>query len=238
MTLKHDSSTHTYQVFLERNEYIRGARAGFVHCSNNICAGRQDRRGFNSFDSHIFGSVAEYAFALAMGAEWLGEREGHFNRADVAPNWQVRWSSRPEYGLQQKSTDNANWNLVLCSGRSNVITVHGWLPIERESEKHKPKNLKHSINSLYGFDDLSNFLVPIPQVLKCETHSNAWVFRHKTRCAVKVGHKQLHQRWLQGLSKNKALEEEAQRSPWISRCYVCDMWQWNTVASSPQTRRV
>lgn len=147
-----------WTVILDRNEYIRGAKAGFIHCCNNIANGRKDRRGVNSFDSHVFGSVAEYAFALAIQAEWWGEREGHFNRADVAPYWQVRWSSRPEYGLVQKKQDSAKWNLVLCSGKGNAITIHGWKPCDETTVTHD--SLTHPLGALYPFVEWGGCLIP------------------------------------------------------------------------------
>ena len=138
------------------NEYFRGAKAGFTHCCNNICKGRKDRRGVNSFDSHVFGSVAEYAFALAIGGVWWGEREGHFNKADVSPKWQVRWANSPQYGLVQKHEDNRDWSGVLCSGRSNVITIHGWMPFDEVNES----NYNHFTATLFPFVEWDGLLIP------------------------------------------------------------------------------
>ena len=157
MTLKKERKS--WIAILSRDEYFRGAKAGFTHCCNNICAGRKDKLGQNSFDSHVFGSVAEYAFALATSGQWLGEREGHFNRPDVSPNWQVRWSGYPEYGLMQKHTDKKNWCGVLTSGRGNAITIHGWIPFDYVGFDNQ-KSFKHPPVTLFPFTEWDGVLVP------------------------------------------------------------------------------
>lgn len=172
-----------WQVVLNRNEYFRGARAGFVHCANNICADRKDRMGFNSYDSHIFGSVGEYAFAMALGSEWLGEREGHFNRPDVAPNWQVRWAREKNlrFGLTYKTTDMDSWSLVLTSGDSDIITIYGWIPADFYTldaiafERSGKSSLKEAgykkgysiaVNELWPFEIFNGSLVPTQKLAR------------------------------------------------------------------------
>lgn len=118
-------------VTLTPEELETAALGGVRRRINGITMGRRSTHPEtpdheqNWWESHVVGSIGEYAVAKALDVEWR-PTVGQVDQKDVG-EYEVRTTQLPKPLLRYREHNDPNSIYVLCSYRGNQVLIQGWL---------------------------------------------------------------------------------------------------------------